>query len=223
MLEDAKRTAVDRNAANNAKLEDEGNRVINSEEEKKKGEEESEDDEVVGPSVPKAAEGQQDPKPGTSKSSERDSTAKNKNRERGEVNSEDEVEDEEDETLEKRIPKSHEVQLNHGSKAISAMAIDHSGSRLVTGSIDYEVKFWDFAGMDASLRSFRSIRPCESHVIKNLEYSATGDRILVVPGSSRAKVLDRDGHELFECLKGDPYVVDVRRNKVRTPFIIHFS
>lgn len=59
--------------------------------------------------------------------------------------------------LERRIPKSHEVQLNHGSKAISAMAIDPSGSRLVTGSIDYEVKFWDFAGMDASLRSFRLV------------------------------------------------------------------
>ena len=59
--------------------------------------------------------------------------------------------------LERRIPKSHEVQLNHGSKAISAMAIDPSGSRLVTGSIDYEVKFWDFAGMDASLKSFRLV------------------------------------------------------------------
>ena len=42
----------------------------------------------------------------------------------------------------------------------------------------------------------RSIRPCESHVIRTLEYSATGDKILVVPGSSQAKVLDRDGHEV---------------------------
>ena len=67
--------------------------------------------------------------------------------------------------------------------------------------------------MDSSLRSFRSIRPCESHVIRALEYSSTGDKLLVVPGSSQAKVLDRDGHEILECLKGDPYVVDVRRNK----------
>ena len=60
--------------------------------------------------------------------------------------------------------------------------IDLSGARLVSGSIDYDVKFWDFAGMDSSLRSFRSIRPCESHVIRALEYSATGDKLLVVPG-----------------------------------------
>jgi hypothetical protein len=25
--------------------------------------------------------------------------------------------------------------------------------------------------------------------------------------------LDRDGHELFECVKGDPYVIDMRSNK----------
>ena len=33
-------------------------------------------------------------------------------------------------------------------------------------------------------------------MIRTLEYSATGDKILVVPGSSQAKVLDRDGHEV---------------------------
>ena len=69
--------------------------------------------------------------------------------------------------LERRIPKSHEVQLNHGSKAISAMAIDPSGSRLVTGSIDYEVKFWDFAGMDASLRSFRLVSKGNTFTLKD--------------------------------------------------------
>ena len=69
--------------------------------------------------------------------------------------------------LERRIPKSHEVQLNHGSKAISAMAIDPSGSRLVTGSIDYEVKFWDFAGMDASLRSFRLVSKGNTFMLKD--------------------------------------------------------
>ena len=44
---------------------------------------------------------------------------------------------------------------------ISALALDPSGARLVTGSIDFDVKLWDFAGMDSSLKSFRSLRPCE--------------------------------------------------------------
>lgn len=44
---------------------------------------------------------------------------------------------------------------------VSALALDPSGARLVTGAFDYEVKFWDFAGMDAALNAFRSLQPCE--------------------------------------------------------------
>ena len=56
--------------------------------------------------------------------------------------------------------------------------------------------------------------PC-SHQIKQLEYSSTGDMILVVAGNSQAKVLDRDGHEKFECKKGDQYLNDMAQTKVR--------
>ncbi len=48
---------------------------------------------------------------------------------------------------------------------MSALGLDPSGARLVSGGYDYDVKLWDFAGMDANLRSFRSIRPCERLVL----------------------------------------------------------
>ena len=73
---------------------------------------------------------------------------------------EDNEDDEEDE-FDKRFPLSHEITLSHGSKPISALTLDPSGARLVTGSYDYSVKLWDFAGMDTSFKSFRSIYPCE--------------------------------------------------------------
>lgn len=44
---------------------------------------------------------------------------------------------------------------------VSALALDPSGARLITGGYDYDVKFWDFAGMDAALNAFRSLQPCE--------------------------------------------------------------
>jgi WD40 repeat protein len=47
------------------------------------------------------------------------------------------------------------------------------------------VKLWDFAGMDASFKSFRTLRPCESHVIRALEFSSTGDKLLVASGSAQ--------------------------------------
>lgn len=36
--------------------------------------------------------------------------------------------------------------MHHGTKAVVALAVDPSGARLATGSIDYDVSFWDFAG-----------------------------------------------------------------------------
>lgn len=119
----------------------------------------------------------------------------------------------EDEDPIKDIPITDKVSLTHGNKPVVAVAIDSSGSRLATGSVDYDVRFWDFAGMDRTLQSFRTLTPCGNNPIKCLDYSSTGDAVLVVSGMSQAKVLDRDGHELIECVKGDQYVTDMARTK----------
>jgi len=113
----------------------------------------------------------------------------------------------------KEFPISHEATLRHGNKTVSAMTVDANGARMATGSYDYEIKLWDFGGMDATLRAFRTIQPCESHQIKTLEYTNTGDSILVISGTAQAKVTDRDGKVTLECVKGDQYIVDMARTK----------
>jgi len=123
--------------------------------------------------------------------------------------SSDNEDDEEDDSKEIKIPIESHVSLNHGTKAVTALCIDPPGVRLASGSVDYEVRLWDFAGMDQTLQSFRTLTPCGNHPIKYLKYSPTGDRLLVISGMSQAKVLDRDGHELWECVKGDQYISDM--------------
>ncbi|KAH3695028.1 WD repeat-containing protein 70-like [Dreissena polymorpha] len=130
-----------------------------------------------------------------------------------EENDEDDNDEEEDEDPLKKIPSSLQITLDHGKKTVSALAFDPSGARLITGGYDYDVKLFDFAGMDSTLKPFRTLRPCECHPIKQLQYSSTGDVILVVAGNSQAKVLDRDGHEKFECKKGDQYLADMGQTK----------
>lgn len=100
------------------------------------------------------------------------------------------------------IPCSSETSMTHGNKAVTALCVDPSGARLASGSVDYDVSFWDFAGMDSSMRSFRTLQPCENHPIRGLHYSNTGDLLLVISGASQAKVLDRDGFEKLETVKG---------------------
>ena len=130
-----------------------------------------------------------------------------------ESSDEDSEEEEEEESIEKRIPASLEVNLAHGTKPVSALSIDPAGARLVTGSVDYDVKLWDFAGMNSSLQSFRSLRPCECHPILDLQYSITGDTILIISGTAQAKIVDRDGYEKAEFVKGDQYITDMARTK----------
>ncbi|XP_062334484.1 WD repeat-containing protein 70 [Osmerus eperlanus] len=131
----------------------------------------------------------------------------------------DDMQDDEDDNPVKKIPDTHEISLQHGTKVVSALALDPSGARLVTGGYDFDVRFWDFAGMDAALQAFRSLQPCECHQIKSLQYSNTGDVILVVSGNAQAKVLDRDGFNVMECVKGDQYIVDMANTKGHTAML----
>lgn len=139
--------------------------------------EEEDDDDLIGPAIPDSL--------GKDTSEQMEKTKKMSRQ----GSDDDDSEEEEEEPLIKKIPCTHEVAMTHGTKAITAIAADPSGARLASGSVDYDVSFWDFAGMDSSLRSFRTLQPCENHPIKCLQYSTTGDVILVISGASQAKVI----------------------------------
>ncbi|XP_067429936.1 WD repeat-containing protein 70 isoform X3 [Thunnus thynnus] len=157
------------------------------------------DDELVGPPLPPGYTGS------TAHSDEEDE--------------EGGAQDDDDDDVLKKIPDTHEITLQHGTKTVSALGLDPSGARLVTGGYDYDVRFWDFAGMDQALQAFRSLQPCDCHQIKSLQYSITGDVILVVSGNAQAKVLDRDGFNVMECVKGDQYIVDMANTKGHTAML----
>uniref|UniRef100_A0A671Y0B5 WD repeat-containing protein 70 n=1 Tax=Sparus aurata TaxID=8175 RepID=A0A671Y0B5_SPAAU len=147
-------------------------------------------------------------------------TAKDDDDDNDDEDEEEEAQDEDDDDNPvKKIPDTHEITLQHGTKTVSALGLDPSGARLVTGGYDYDVRFWDFAGMDQALQAFRSLQPCECHQIKSLQYSMTGDVILVVSGNAQAKVLDRDGFNVMECIKGDQYIVDMANTKGHTAML----
>ncbi|PON54585.1 Guanine nucleotide-binding protein, beta subunit [Trema orientale] len=130
----------------------------------------------------------------------------------------DSDEDEDDEEQEEeenryRIPMSNEIVLKGHTKVVSALAIDHSGSRVLSGSYDYSVRMYDFQGMNSRLQSFRQLEPFEGHQVRNLSWSPTADRFLCVTGSAQAKIYDRDGLTLGEFVKGDMYIRDLKNTK----------
>nr|GEY65347.1 WD repeat-containing protein 70 [Tanacetum cinerariifolium]GEY66758.1 WD repeat-containing protein 70 [Tanacetum cinerariifolium] len=98
-------------------------------------------------------------------------------------------------------------------EVVSSLAIDHSGSRVLSGSYDYTVRMYDFQGMNARLESFRQIEPSEGHQVRSLSWSPSADRFLCVTGSAQAKIYDRDGLTLGEFMKGDMYIRDLKNTK----------
>ncbi|XP_020278179.1 gastrulation defective protein 1 homolog [Pseudomyrmex gracilis] len=216
-------TYIDKTIASSKEEVFSDEKEVNKNKESKKDKEESDsEDDLIGPPIPSSLFASSEEKDSDVKENEKDSEKKEiKNRsidEDDEESSDNEEKEEEEEEimLKDKIPCSHEVSMIHGTKAVIAIAADPSGARLASGSVDYDLSFWDFAGMDTSMKSFRTLQPCENHPIKCLQYSMTGDVILVISGSAQAKVLDRDGFEKCETVKGDQYITDMARTKGHT-------
>jgi WD repeat-containing protein 70 len=61
------------------------------------------------------------------------------------------------------FPITHELILKDHTKVVSALALDPSGARVLSGSHDYDCKLWDFGGMDHRCKPFKSWEPAESY------------------------------------------------------------
>lgn len=108
-----------------------------------------------------------------------------------------------------KLPITHEIVLRGHKRLVSALTIDPSGARVLSGSYDNEIRMWDFGGMDQKFRHFRKFEPSEGHAVMSVQWSRTGDRFLVCPGSAKAKIYDRDGYAIAETIKGDMYIRDM--------------
>ncbi|GAA6063096.1 hypothetical protein JCM10212_003294 [Sporobolomyces blumeae] len=108
------------------------------------------------------------------------------------------------------LPITHEVVLKDHVKTVSALSLDPSGARVVSGSYDYDCKLWDFGGMKSDFKPFRSFEPKAGHQVIDAQFSPSGDTFIVVTGSDQVKHYDRDGAEIGEFYKGDMYIRDLR-------------
>lgn len=74
-------------------------------------------------------------------------------------------EDDGDEEL-PEFPVTHELLLKDHTKVVSALALDPSGARIVSGSHDYDCKLWDFGGMDVRCKPFKTWEPAGTYYVR---------------------------------------------------------
>ena len=65
-----------------------------------------------------------------------------------------------------QFPITHEITLKDHTKVVSALALDPSGARIVSGSHDYDCKLWDFGGMDMRCKPFNSWEPAGTYHVR---------------------------------------------------------
>ncbi|CAK5028040.1 unnamed protein product [Meloidogyne enterolobii] len=118
------------------------------------------------------------------------------------------------------IPASYEVSVKTDTtKAITALAFDLQGAKFAIGTYSYSVSIYEFQRMDSSMSSFRQIYPCESHVINDLAFSNNAENLLVGSSSPILRLLDRQGSQWAETVRGDQYLVDPANTKGHTAAI----
>ncbi|KAG8999402.1 hypothetical protein FRB94_006182 [Tulasnella sp. JGI-2019a] len=111
------------------------------------------------------------------------------------------------------FPVTHEVLLKDHSKVVSALALDPSGARIVSGSYDYDCKLWDFGGMGGGAgeaKPFKTWEPAGTYYVHDLKFNPAGDQFLVISGTLQPKLFDREGNETAIYMKGDMYIRDMK-------------
>jgi hypothetical protein len=125
----------------------------------------------------------------------------------------DQSDSDEDSGMGGLVPCSHEALLKGHTKPVNALAVDPAGARIITGGADCTVRMWDFNGMDSSLKNFREITPWDGQHVKSLQFSITGDKILIATSKNQCALYTRDGSKEVEFMKGDMYVHDMAQTK----------
>ena len=110
-----------------------------------------------------------------------------------------------------------EVSTDH--KAVQAVSVDTSGSRMVTGGIDGVFKYWDFHGMNGvDPKPFREFIPLPGHSINALSFNSSGSLVLCITSDAKARIFDREGtnRPIEETIKGDQYIRTPENTKGHT-------
>ncbi|KAF2273867.1 WD40 repeat-like protein [Westerdykella ornata] len=141
-------------------------------------------------------------------------------------NDSDDDSDSDDEDDEDEFPVSHELVFKTHERAVTTIALDPAGSRMVTGSNDCTLKLHDLSAIvPNTIRAFKTVDPfetkpsqnAESHAIHQVLFSPhSGSQFLAITATPQARLFSRDGDLIAEYKKGDMYLRDKHNTKGHT-------
>ncbi|KAJ2372654.1 hypothetical protein IW150_004010, partial [Coemansia sp. RSA 2607] len=115
----------------------------------------------------------------------------------------------------KQLPVDHHIVLSSGKKVVSTLTWNATGDTLCSGTHSGQMNLWDFKSMDGSFQPTRTMHPYEEgqrQQIRIAKFSHDGSYILICSSADpRAKLLDSSGRVVREFMRGDMYLLDMRR------------
>jgi WD40 repeat protein len=124
------------------------------------------------------------------------------------------------------FPVSHELVVKTHDRAVTTIALDPSGARLITGGNDCVLKLHDLGTLTPNtIRAFKTVDPfttkpsdtAESHSIHQVLISPlSGSQFLCITATPQARLFTRDGEQTAEFVKGDMYLRDKHNTKGHT-------
>jgi hypothetical protein len=91
------------------------------------------------------------------------------------------------------LPVSHSVKILAHNKAVQALTIDKDGTKMATGSLDYQLKIFDFDTMNQNLRPYKDFKPFDGHPVIGLSWSPSSNLLLVCCPNTQARIYSSDG------------------------------
>lgn len=127
--------------------------------------------------------------------------------------------DSDDDSDAEDIPYTHQFGMPGSKKPINCLRFNHSGTHLVSSSMDHSLSIFDFNSLNAKSESPSvSMEPFETNYIGSLEINKK-DQILALPNESFFKILDLKGEEVQHFSSGDKFIYDVKKTFGHTDLI----
>ena len=111
------------------------------------------------------------------------------------------------------IDLTKKISINGHNKLVTHLKFDKKYQRLITGSIDNSITFWDIQNMKSDLKPIRTLTPFDTQIIRAFDFNYNDEKVLVCASGCKPKLLTRDGKELIEFIKGDMYIRDLLYTK----------
>lgn len=115
--------------------------------------------------------------------------------------------------IESQSTFSASKEIRQHSKALTSIAFEAGGARMLTASHDCTLAYWEFGNMKlgGDMKPFRLIEPIQGYGLRAVRISRDNQWVLVAGMAPRARLLDRNGSQVREYCSGDPYLMDLRR------------